>query len=211
MFWEWFVETLRTAIFASSQVCGGNVAGGILIVSFCVRLALFPLTLRLAKLSARHHDLLAKLKPELDRLRKRYQSRPEKLAEATQQLFRKEGVNPLPMASCLGVIAQMPVFVGLFSAVRKCAAAGGRFFWVRNIGQPDAMLAIVVAALTCGSVALTRTTPEQNKTLLLLLPTVVTLVALWQLSAGVALYWGVSSLFSLAQAGIIRRTTPGTS
>jgi membrane protein insertase Oxa1/YidC/SpoIIIJ len=102
----------------------------------------------------------------------------------------------------------MPVFLGLFSAVRKCAAFGGKFFWVQNIAKPDAILALLVAATTCGAVAVTRTTPEQNKALLLLLPAVMTVVALWQLSAGVALYWGVSSLFSLLQATIVRRTEP---
>lgn len=209
MLWEWFVETFRTAIFASSQVCGGNIAGGILIVSCCVRLALFPLTVRLARISAQHQTLLARLKPELDRLRKRYVDRPERLAEATQKLFQKEGVNPLPLASCLGTLAQMPFFLGLFQAVRKCAVAGGPFLWVRNIARPDAILALVVAAITCASVALTRTFPEQPKTILIMLPAVVTLVALWQLSAGVAVYWGVSSLFSLVQAGIIRRATAG--
>jgi YidC/Oxa1 family membrane protein insertase len=208
MLWEWFVESLRTAIFASSQVCGGNIAGGILIVSVCVRLALFPLTLRLAKLSARHQAVLAKLKPELERLRKRYQDQPERLTEETQRLFQREGTSPLPLAGCLGAVAQMPVFLGLFSAVRKCAALGGKFFWVQNIARPDAILALLVAAATCGAVAVTRTTPEQNKALLLLLPAVMTIVALWQLSAGVALYWGVSSLFSVLQATIVRRTEP---
>ncbi|MBP90633.1 MAG: hypothetical protein CMJ64_28640 [Planctomycetaceae bacterium] len=208
MFWEWFVETLRTAIFASSQVCGGNIAGGILIVSVCVRLALFPLTLWLAKMSARRQAVLTKMKPELNRLRKRFQDRPERLAEETQRLFQREGTSPLPLAGCLGGVAQMPVFLGLFSAVRKCAAFGGKFFWVQNIAKPDAILALLVAATTCGAVAVTRTTPEQNKALLLLLPAVMTVVALWQLSAGVALYWGVSSLFSLLQATIVRRTEP---
>lgn len=210
MFWEWFIETLRTAIFASSQVCGGNVAGGILIVSFCVRLALFPLTLRIARISAQHQARLAKLKPELDRLRKRHADHPQRLAEATQSLFRKEGVNPVPMASCLGTIAQMPIFLGLFQAVRRAAAGGGSLLWVRNIARPDAILAVFVAAITCAGVALARTSPEQPKALLIALPAIVTVVALWQLSAGVALYWGVSSLFSLVQASIIRRATAPT-
>jgi YidC/Oxa1 family membrane protein insertase len=206
--WEWFVETLRTAIFTSSQVCGGNIAGGILIVSVCVRLMLLPLTLWLAKVSARHQAVLAKLKPELDRLRKRFQDRPERLADETQRLFQREGTTPMPLVSCLGAVAQMPLFLGLFAAVRKCAVLGGKFLWVQNIARPDVVLALLVAATTCGAVALTRTTPEQSKALMLLLPAVMTVVALWQLSAGVALYWGVSSLFSLLQAAIVRRAEP---
>jgi YidC/Oxa1 family membrane protein insertase len=204
MGWDWFVETLRTAIFMASGLFGGNVAGGIIVVSVCVRLALLPLTLRLAKVSAAHQQTMAKLKPELDRLRRRYQDRPDRLTTETRKLFEREGTKPIPLASCLGTLAQMPVFLGLFSAVRKSAAAGGRFLWVRNIAQPDALLAVLVALLTCSAVALTRTSPEQNKAILLLLPAIVTLVALWQLSAGVALYWGVSSLVSVAQAAMVR-------
>ena len=204
MLWGWFVETLRTAIFMASQVCGGNVAGGILIVTACVRLALLPLTLRMAKLSAAHQQALASLKPELNRLRRRYHEQPERLSRETQRLFAREGVKPLPLASCFGGLAQMPIFVALFAAVRKCAALGGRFLWIRNIAQPDGLLAVLVALLTCLSVAVTRNTPEQGRAAMIVLPMILALIALWQLSAGIALYWGVSSAFALTQSVVIR-------
>ena len=98
----------------------------------------------------------------------------------------------------------MPVLVGLFSAVRNAAKAGGRFLWIPNVAKPDWLLAIVVAALTYAAVALGARDAESNK-MLLLIPPLIAFLALARLAAGVGLYWGVSSLVGLLQAAIIRR------
>ena len=49
MFWDQVVEALRELILAYAQVCNGNLGYGILIVTFLVRRALLPLTLRLGR------------------------------------------------------------------------------------------------------------------------------------------------------------------
>ena len=203
--WDQFVDLLQAAIFAYSQACGGNVGVGIVAVTFLVRMAMLPLTLRLARLSAAHVEAMRRLKPKLERIRTRYRGKPECVAEETRRLFDKEGVSPLPLAGCLGSLVQMPVLVGLFSAVRSAAAAGGRFLWIPSIAKPDFLLTIAVAALTYAAVALGARDAEPNKTVMLLIPTVVTFLVLSRLAAGIGLYWGVSSLVSVLQAAIVRR------
>ena len=205
LIWYQFVDVLRAAIFAYSQACGGNMGVGIVAVTFLVRMAMLPLTLRLARLSAAHQEAMRRLKPKLERIRTRYRGKPGRVAEETRRLFDKEGVSPLPLAGCLRALVQMPVLVGLFSAVRGAAAAGGRFLWIRNIAKPDFLLTIAVAALTYAAVALGAKDVEPNKTWMLLIPMVVTFLVLSRLAAGIGLYWGVSSLVSLLQAAILRR------
>ena len=51
--WNQIVEILRESIFAYAQVSNGNLAVGILAVAFLARLALFPLTLWLARVTCR--------------------------------------------------------------------------------------------------------------------------------------------------------------
>ncbi|MGO9111141.1 MAG: YidC/Oxa1 family membrane protein insertase [Thermoguttaceae bacterium] len=207
--WDQCVDLLRAAIFAYSQACGGNLGIGIVAVTFLVRMAMFPLTLHLARLSAAHQELMCKLKPELDRIRERFRNKPERMAQETQRLFEREGVSPLPLKGCLGTVVQMPIFLALFAAVRGCVGAGGRFLWIRNIARPDFVLTAVVTALTYATVALGASPAVQNKALMIAVPTMITFFVLLRMSAGIGLYWGVSSMVSLFQTAMIRRARLG--
>ena len=80
LIWDQFVDLLRAAIFAYSQALGGNLSTGIVAVTFLVRMAMFPLTLRLARINAAHQKLVRKLKPELDSIRERFNDNPERMA-----------------------------------------------------------------------------------------------------------------------------------
>ena len=203
--WDQCVDLLRAAIFAYAQACGGNLGTGIVAVTFLMRMAMFPLTLRLARLSAAHQELMRKLKPELDRIRKRFKNKPERIAPETQRLFEREGVSPLPLKGCLGTVVQMPILLALFTAVRGCVAGGGRFLWIRNIAKPDFVLTVAVTALTYATVAMGVSSTEQNKALIIAIPAIITFFVLLKMSAGIGLYWGVSSLVSLLQSAIIHR------
>ena len=87
------------------------------------------------------------------------------------------------------------------------AAFGGRFMWIRDISKPDIALGVLVAAVTAaGMVAGPQPdAPGQNRLLLIAIPAVFTFVALWQMAAGVGLYWGMSSAVGVAQGFIVRR------
>ena len=203
--WDQLVDLLRESMFFYAQVCNGNLGAGIVAVAVLARLALFPLTLRVARLSAAHQTRMRAVQPELDALRQRLQNNPRKLADETRRLLDREGVSILPGAGCLGMLVQTPLLLALFSAVRQVAALGGRFLWIGTIGRPDLILTVVVTAITAAAVALGPQSMPQGRALLIVLPTVVTLVALSQMAAGVGLYWGVSSVGSLAQAVVLRR------
>ena len=82
--WAGFVELLRAAIFGAAHVCGGSLGGGILLVSAGVRLALLPLTLRLARRARDQQAKLATLLPELEALQRRYANDPLRVMRETR-------------------------------------------------------------------------------------------------------------------------------
>ncbi len=55
--------------------------------------------------------------PELAKLRKKHANDKAKQAEEMQRLQKEHGVNPL--AGCLPVVVQVPVFIGLFHVLRS--------------------------------------------------------------------------------------------
>lgn len=204
--WDQFVDLFRVLIISYAQACGGNLGAGILTLSVVVRIVMFPITLRIARATRAHQQAMKKLQPELERIRKRYRKQPQRIAEESQKLFQENGVSPIPCTSCLGGLAQTPLYIAIYSAVRRVAAAGGRFLWIGNIARPDLLLAIAVAALTYASIShSTADLSQQGRPALLLLPVLATFFVLAWTSAGVALYWGVSAAASLTQSVLIER------
>ena len=59
----------------------------------------------------------AKLAPQMKAIRERYKNDQAKMAEETQKLYKTAGVNPL--AGCIPMLVQIPVFMGLFHVLRS--------------------------------------------------------------------------------------------
>lgn len=209
IFWDAIVDFLRLFIVTQTQLCGGSIGGGILMASFFFRAALFPWTLKMAKASQLHQQAMLNLKPELDEINKKYANSPESQFSETQELFKRHSVSQFPLASCLGTLCQSPIYIAFYSAVRQVANLGGRFLWIGNVAKPDFWLTGIVTALTFGSVLFTASavaSPPETRRMMLVVPVVVTMLVLVQTSAGVALYFGVSSAVSMLQSYAVRRS-----
>ncbi len=207
MLWDQLVDLFRVMIVAYSQACGGNLGAGIVAFSITLRIVMFPVTLRIARASMAHQQAMEKLQPDLERIRKRFRKRPERIAEESHKLFQEHGVSLIPYVGCLGGLAQMPLFLAVYSAVRQVVGAGGRFLWIRNIARPDMLLTVIVAAVTYASIAYSASgMPQQGKQMVLVLPVIATVLVLAKTSAGIGLYWGVSAAASLIQSIVIRRS-----
>ncbi|ADG78521.1 Membrane protein insertase YidC OS=Tsukamurella paurometabola (strain ATCC 8368 / DSM / CCUG 35730 / CIP 100753 / JCM 10117 / KCTC 9821 / NBRC 16120 / NCIMB 702349 / NCTC 13040) OX=521096 GN=Tpau_1908 PE=3 SV=1 [Tsukamurella paurometabola] len=72
--------------------------------------------------SARAGRRLERMRPELDKLRRKHGKDPQKLALETQKLQREHGVRPL--LGCLPALAQIPVFFGLYHVLRSFNRTG---------------------------------------------------------------------------------------
>jgi len=60
---------------------------------------------------------MQEFQPEIAKLRKKYGNDRQKQAEEMQKLQKEHGVNPV--AGCLPVLVQVPVFIGLFQVLRN--------------------------------------------------------------------------------------------
>ena len=206
--WAAFVELLRAAIFSAAHVCGGSLGGGILLVSALVRLALLPLTLRLARRAREQQAKLAALQPEIEALQRRYAKDPLSLFRETQALHARHGIKLLTPASLVGMVVQFPVLGGLFAAVRNGLGAKVRFLWIADLARPDGALLLGIAALTALGVSSAPSTPGQtttNQTSLVVFSVLGTVAFLWAASSAVALSVGAGSLVSVLQNWLLSR------
>ncbi|MEI8023735.1 MAG: membrane protein insertase YidC [Actinomycetota bacterium] len=89
-----------------------NYAFAIAMVAVAVMLLITPLTLK----STKGMLEMQRLQPEMKRLQQQFKGDRQKLNEAMMKLYQEHKVNPL--ASCLPLLAQMPVFIIMFRAIR---------------------------------------------------------------------------------------------
>jgi len=205
--WAGFVELLRAGIFAAAHVCGGSLGGGILLVSAGVRLALLPLTLRLARNARAQQAKLATLQPEIEALQRRFANDPTGLLRETRALHAKHGIRMLTPSGLLGMAIQFPVLGGLFAAVRTGLGAKVRFLWVSDLARPDGALLLIATALTAWGISSAPNTPGQttNQTPMLVVGVLLTAAFLWTASSAVALSAGAGSLVSVLQNWLLSR------
>ena len=90
----------------------GNYGLAIITITFCIRLAFFPL----ANFSFKSMAKMKALQPEMARLKALYGDKDKmKLQQEMMALYKKEKVNP--MSGCLPILVQIPVFFALYKVL----------------------------------------------------------------------------------------------
>lgn len=97
----------------------GNLGLAIILMTFLLRVVLFPLTLPTLKAAQK----IKKLTPEIEKLKKKYGKDKKGFAKAQLELYRREGANPA--AGCLPQIVQLLVLVAFFQAFNQVLRADG--------------------------------------------------------------------------------------
>ena len=111
--------------------------GVVLIVfSILVKVLVFPLT----KKSYQSTSAMQEIQPEVNRLREKYKNNPQKLNQATMQLYKTKGVNPL--GGCLPMFLQMPLLLALFQVFRTTIELRNEPFiwWIKDLSSPDVIV-----------------------------------------------------------------------
>ena len=209
LFWSPFLDLLRATLFALAHVCGGSLGGGIVVLSLIVRLALLPLTYRLALRAHEYNAALRRLKPQLDALQRRHGNQPLRLAQETRALQARNGMGMTPKGTLLGAIVQMPIGAGLYQTIGSIAKRAARFLWVHDLSRPDALVASVAAGLAGAAVAAGPSSSSSRVSAALAAG--VTFLVAWRLSAGVGLYWVASNVVGVVQSLLVRRAVAARS
>ncbi len=111
----------------------GNYGIAILLLTLLVKIAFFPL----ANKSYRAMSHMKRLQPEMMRLRELYADDKVKMNQELMALYKREKVNP--MAGCLPVVVQIPVFFALYKVLFvNIEMRHAPFFgWIKDLSAPD--------------------------------------------------------------------------
>ncbi len=95
-----------------------DYATAIALVAVVIMMLIFPLTLKSTKSMLE----MQKIQPEMRRLQQQYRGDRQKLNEEMMRLYQEHKVNPL--ASCLPLLAQMPIFIIMFRVLHGLTNRG---------------------------------------------------------------------------------------
>ena len=182
----------------------GNYGISLIILTFIVKLALYPLYAKQIKSSAD----MAEMSSKAQDIQRRYANDREKQNEEMQKLYAEVGFNP--MSGCLPMLIQFPIIMGLFALLRNpmkympanmIFANHESFLWIKDLAQPDPWILPIAAGVAtyfafAMNSAMTMQQPGasagQNKAMNAIMKYFFPLSILWlarSYPAGLAIYW----------------------
>ena len=148
------------------------------------------------------------------------------MSRETMALYKDTGTNPL--SSCLPLLIQMPIFLGIFYVIRDFGGSAGiigagdraaseptftegGLLWFQNLSvhDPYFILPVVSAVTMLLSMEITsKNLPAQQRWIMRLLPFIITVVT-WTFPAGLFVYWIANNVVTGVQNYVIYNFGPG--
>jgi YidC/Oxa1 family membrane protein insertase len=180
-----------------------------------VRIALVPLTVR------QIHSMqnLQAHAPEMKAIQQRWKHDRQRQNEELMKFYRENKINPA--ASCLPIVAQIPIFISLFYVLRgfekeifpDYPASSLEWLNLVTITEPTSagwgplLLLVYVASQLSSSYLMSATMQPVQRVLLMVLP-IVFIPFILHFPSGLMIYWLTTNLWTTGQGLITRRLIP---
>jgi YidC/Oxa1 family membrane protein insertase len=195
----------------------GNYGVDIILLTVIIKILFIPLTQK----SFRSMREMQKLQPQMAKIRERFKDTPEQMNKEIMELYRRHKVNPL--GGCLPMVLQIPVFIGLYEALLNTIELRHAPFmlWINDLSAPDRLgtlqlpfvqhpglpvLTLLMGVSMFVQQWMTPSTgdPTQQR-VMMIMPLMFTFMFV-NFPSGLALYWLVNNLLTIAQQFYMNRT-----
>lgn len=208
--WSQYVDLMEWVL---NQLANVLRSGGLAIIVFTiiVKTLLLPLTVK----SIRSSKAMQELAPKIKEIQKKAGGDRQKASAEQMALYQAHGVNP--MAGCLPMLIQMPIFFGVYFAIRHMAQSGigywdGGFLWLPSLNDPDPLHILPILAgifqfiqsrmMRPANQKVTDSQQQMMNTMMSFMPLTVVLFG-WNFLSGAVIYWAVQAMYSVVQQWLI--------
>jgi YidC/Oxa1 family membrane protein insertase len=199
---------------------GASWGLSIILLTVVVRAALLPLAVK----QFRSMQALQRIAPQLKEIQEKYKDDPQRRNQETMRFYQEHKVNPF--ASCLPILAQLPVFLSLFYLLRSdlrvdicgqsakaCGEIGQpeKWFFITDItdkatgGVLVALIAIYIGSQLISSLLMMTATTDKTQRMIILALPFVFVPFIYQFPAGLIMYWITTNLWTIGQQQFLRR------
>jgi YidC/Oxa1 family membrane protein insertase len=191
-------------------------AWSIVALTVIVRMLLVPLTVR----QIHSMQSLQAHAPQMKEIQKKYKGDKQKQNEELMKFYRENQINPA--ASCLPMLAQLPVFIALYYSLRhfsnepaaKHPGSLSFLHFIPSIADHTTthwggyiLLVVYVASQMASTLYMSATVDKTQRILFMVMPLVFVFV-IARFPAGLVLYWVTTNLWTVGQGLITRRLMP---
>jgi YidC/Oxa1 family membrane protein insertase len=204
----WTLENLHETV-------GLSWAWSIVALVVIVRMLLVPLTVR------QIHSMqnLQAHAPEMKAIQQRYKHDRQKMNAEMMAFYKENQINPA--ASCLPILAQFPIFIGLFFVLRDFDKEilprfpGADLEWLSLIditedtkaGWGPLLIVLYGVSQLTSSYLMSQNMQPAQRAMLLILP-IAFIPFVLNFPSGLMLYWLTTNLWTTGQGLITRKLTP---
>jgi YidC/Oxa1 family membrane protein insertase len=192
-------------------------AWSIIVLTLMVRMVILPLTIK----QIRSMQRLQVYAPQLKAIQQKYKSDRQRMNEEVMKFYRENNVNPL--ASCLPIVLQLPVFFALFFVLRDFEKEvfpnypDSDLGWLGivpnitwNINEHWSgwlLLVVYVASQLASTYFMSTTMDPRQRYIFFALPFLFVFFVI-NFPIGLMLYWSTTNLWTVGQGLITRRLVP---
>jgi YidC/Oxa1 family membrane protein insertase len=206
-------NVLRHILYWIHGTIGLPWAWSIVAVTILVRVCLVPLTVR----QIHSMQSMQRHMPEMKAIQQKYKTDKKRQQEELMKFYRENKINPA--ASCLPLLAQLPVFFALYFVLRGFSKhpPPGSLSWLHIVPNIAAhanahwsgylLLVIYAASQVASTYFMSATMDKTQRTIMMVMPLVfITVIA--HFPAGLVLYWVTTNLWTVGQGVVTRRLVP---
>ena len=219
------INVFESVLLFFHDTVGFGWGFSIVALTITVRALLLPLTLKQVK----SMQGLQRIAPQLKELQAKYKEDRQRLSQETMKLYQEHKVNPF--ASCLPLLAQLPVFISLFYLLQDdlrheiCPGRQPRTGDSVPCGETDAsnflfipditdnatgvilvtLIVLYVGSQLASSLLMSVSADKNQRMIFLALPFVFIPFVI-NFPAGLLVYWITTNLWTIVQQFIVRRT-----
>lgn len=196
----------------------GNWGWAIVAMTFVVRGIIWPLY-RKSYMSMKRMSLL---QPQMKALKEKYPDDPQKVNMEMMKLYKEYGISP--MAGCLPMLLQMPIFFAFFYVLQTAAEFRGAPWigWVTDLSQTDTVwsfmafgydipinvLPILMAVSMIVQMHMTPATGDATQVRIMRWMPLMFFAFCYMYPSALALYWTTTNIISIFQTILIRHVMP---
>jgi YidC/Oxa1 family membrane protein insertase len=186
-------------------------AWSIVAVTLLVRIVLVPLMVR------QIHSMqnLQRHAPEMKAIQQKYKGDRQRLNEELMKFYKENNINPA--ASCLPLVAQLPVFFALYLTLKHDHDIQGS--WLHIVPSMSAhasshwsgwlLLAIYAGSQVASTYFMGQTMDKTQRNIMMVVPLVFVSVVS-RFPVGLVVYWMTTNLWTVGQGLVTRRLVPRT-
>ncbi|HEV2129165.1 MAG TPA: YidC/Oxa1 family membrane protein insertase [Thermomicrobiales bacterium] len=209
--WDQFREFLEWSLDSIASFTG-SAGLAIIVFTIIIKTLLLPLTIK----ATRSSKAMQEVAPKIKEIQKKYGKDRARASQETMALYQQHGVNP--MAGCLPMLIQIPIFFGLYRAIYNLSGDnigewGEGFLWMESLAEPDPwhVLPILAGLFQFVQTRMMRPAnqpksddPQQQimNVMMNFMPLMVVLFG-WTFAAGPVIYWATQSVYSVIQQWFI--------